>query len=241
MVASIRMGYGGNANGNTDGDALRSLVKFHTYTAVVAAVADFTDNSGGTPDSTTYALEAIPAVTSYDSAGTDLAAKAEFELSLVDIKNALKTISTRVNAALTAAGLATVTYSAAGTDGAGTIAAIDVDMTAVAADGVDVDGANTAITLFARILKTLALDVNRACKACGVDEIDVSLVTQTSGSASYAAAASTDTGTAVTVASVEETDAEATLVAFANNISTLAAKMDILTGGTPALDVVVVD
>jgi hypothetical protein len=148
------------------------------------------------------------------------------------VKNAFATLVAKANALATTVGIPTVSYSGGGTDGTGTVAAVTKTFTAVNTSGVAAAGLNTILATYAVAIKDLGALVNRICVATGVAELSLSGLGVDYDLTVIGSALSTATGTASTTVSVLKEDGDAAFAAIANNVSTITAKINLLTSDT---------
>ena len=140
-----------------------------------SSVASMTDSSGGTPGAgaTAYTLEATVTaarVTAYQ--GTAAAPKSEIDLAFGNVRNAIATIAERLKLVAAKVPAVTITNSTGGTDGAGTIAAIDVSYIAVnGAGAVDYATYVALAQQYDTALYELAVATNKLCYATGIQEL----------------------------------------------------------------------
>ena len=170
MTEYVKLHEFGGGAGVTEGKLARVVRALAQNDALRAAsgVSDLTDNSGGAAADGTIA--AIPDVTPYDSAGTDLATKAAVETALGTVTEALAEIADQVIAVNAVVPARTVTNSLADvTDG--TVAAVTQSFTASATDGANAAGLNTVLGNVKNTVAQLAWEINQLCEATGVAKL----------------------------------------------------------------------
>lgn len=200
---------------------LTALVKQNAR-AVVASVADLTDNSAGSAGDV-VALSV--ALTNAANAATNLAQKAATEAALTTVKDALAEIYAKANAYAVKLGLDQVTYNGGGAAADGTIAAVTVAVTA-AATGVQAASMNANLAALNTAFYNASILVNKIAKATGYDGVDTFVDSRETTIAALAVDGGTAADPGVTKAAV---DAE--LVKAANNVATLAAKLNEVNAG----------
>lgn len=213
-------------DGSSLADVLLSVLQYQARDAVAAT--SLTDNSGGTADAefdlAKVALDAANAAAS----GLDLADKASTEGAFGTVKNALATLFAKANAAANTLGIDQVTYSGGGTNGGNTVAAVTVSVTG-AATGAQATEYNTVVGDLNEAFYVLGGLVNKLCAAAGKDALDLAALKGETW-ASSVAAIGTGTGTAADPG-VKKAVADADLAVFANNVATVAARINAVVGG----------
>lgn len=195
-------------------------------------MTDLTDSSGGTP-AQGLAANAAPALAA--GAATTSSPKAGFDGELVKIENNLSDLTLRMNALRLRHNLTAYTDST-GVSPNTTIEALLVALTAVdgtlAANGA-VRGADARarIATINNALSSLRVGINEVADLAGVQQLTDALL----GTPSTTIADVAATGTAVGQDTVPggtllDADVDAWLVINRNNISTLAAKLNEITG-----------
>lgn len=219
-------------------DVMRAMLQ--TQGRIAAAATAVTDNSGGVANgSNPPVLTRAGEATAVANAGTNLAQKASTEAALGTVRNALATLFAKTATANTKLGLNPVTYNGGGADGNGTVAAVTKSVTADAV-GVNANGYNAATKAINDALYTLAVLISRVAVATGTRRLDVSSFSAASQSLlGSVPAISTDTGTAASPG-VSKAKVDADLTVFANDVATLAAKLNGAIGGIGSLAAVAV-
>jgi len=218
-----------------DGTALHEVVRVLAQDAALtkgAAVADLTDNSGGTSGSGVVA--AVGTVTAFTVTGTDLTPKAGFDAELAKVKNALRTVQAKLEGVATATGVTLgYTYSGGGTNGAGTIAAISDALTEVTGDssgGLAFAGTNDLVTTYKNAIATLIAGANKVRTAAGLSAIVDNSGGLFQPTVAVLAAASGAGVDGTSLSGVEGTDGEAILTKLRNAVATLAEGITDVTG-----------
>jgi hypothetical protein len=228
----------GGANVATGGlaTALRSVLQIQARSAA-SSVAALTDNSGGAAADGT--VGAIPLCTTTPATGATCPTKTEVETAFGTVKDALTEIGAKIAAYATAVPAFTPTNSIGGAAADGTIAAITVAFTGATTGRVAKTGFNAVVADVTALIAQLGNDVNALATAVGVAELDLSAVTATDYTHTYAALA-TSTGTAAAdgTASVDDTEAEASMTAIAAAVKELATKLNALRTGSVAITAV---
>lgn len=198
---------------------MRAIVQTQAATVLKAAnITDLTDSSTGVAQSV-IDLPAELAATA--QSGSNLAGKSGFEAALVTVLNGLGEVMAKANAMGTAIGVTAVTDSSGAAATNGTIEAITKTVTG-ATTGAQVSNTNAVIAGLNDYAATVAEQVNHVCAAVGVSKLRI----QGHGTAqSPVSAKSTNTGTAAATNAVSKAHADALLVAYANIVATLAAKL----------------
>lgn len=201
--------------------AITALVKQNAR-AVVAGVADLTNNAGGSAGNVTALSVALA---NEANNATNLAQKAATEAALGTVKDALVELYAKANEYATKLGIATVTYNGGGTAADGTIAAITVATTA-AATGVQAAAMNANLAALNTAFYNAAILVNKLAFATGYDPVVVFKDTAKTTIAALAVDGGTAADPGVTKAAV---DAE--LVKARTNVTTLAVKLNAINAG----------
>lgn len=157
-----------------------------------------------------------------------LAQKASTETELAKVKGALATLFTKANALATVLSIDNVTYSGGGTDGAGTVAAMGVAVTA-ATTGAQATQSNTARVALNDAFYSLGLLVNRLAEATATAKL---VLPEGHTFASTIAAIAGTVGTAASPA-VTKAAMDAALVVWRNNTATIAARLNAMTADAP--------
>lgn len=191
----------------------------------------FSDNGTGTHTIVALKPVAVPAEADV-SGGTTGCTAASVNTSMDTVADAQATLAGRVNALLALCAQAGSIDDGQGTDGAGTIAAIDVD---VAANTNDTDSVAYAglRTVFDELLanqKALLLVVNKLRRAVGLADADVSPAGSNQGSQprgfDLTATLTNTVSSADAVSSATEAAVEAALQDLADNVAFLADRVD---------------
>lgn len=183
-----------------------------------ASVTDLTDSSGGTA-ADAIALPKHFTATAVD--GTNLAGKASTETALGLVVDGLLEVMATANACATGIGIATVTDNSGGTAANDTIAAMTVAVTG-AATGAQVTESNAVLDALNNYAATAVELVNSVCASVGVSKLQL---TGLGDAQSPVAAVSTGTGTAAAANAVSKADMDAALVAYANAVASMAARL----------------
>ena len=227
-----------------DGDLSAALRELSIANAkrvmVTAAVAAITDNGGGAGANGT--IEAITLPPAFTEVGTASAQKAEFETALGLVKDALTEVGTKLEEVVAILPAVDFTDSSGGTAADGTIAVMDVSMTAVATSIAAYAGATTRCTAIRNAIATMANATNLVRAAVGLSAI----VDSSGGTPTLprvVAALSTDTGTAVdgtALSGISKTGADAFLAACAAAVKELSTAVNAVSAVTaPATTTVV--
>lgn len=185
-----------------------------------------TDNSGGSADAERDIVLVQTAFENVADSGTSLAQEADTQASLLNVKDALATLFAVTNDIANDLGLSQVTYSGGGTDGTGTVAAIDDTITA-AATGVQATEVNVIRLALNNALYTLAVQVNDICDATGVSTLDLSALTTEAYQSTVAAIDHTATGTAADPG-IAATAMQTALDQYSDDIATIAARVNVV-------------
>lgn len=219
-----------------DGGSLNQLlgvIAQQTARQVTTAENDLTDSSGGTA-SAKREIVAVPAdLVNAANAGTNLASSATALAKLDLVKDALLEIATKANSLATKIGTAPLTYNGGGTAADGTIGAIGT--TTAAATGAKATETNASILVLNEAMFSVARFINRLCTATGVQRLDVKIV----GEFDDPVLAITNAVGTAADPGVTKAALDAKLALYANNIATMAARLNVMTG-TFVPDVVVV-
>jgi hypothetical protein len=192
-----------------------------------SGISDLTDSSGGSASDT---LAAFTVPTPAAGAATTSSPKAGFDTALGVIENNQAEVATRMNVIRAAFGLAKYTDSTGQTPN-GTLESQSVNLTAV--DGSSGTSAVEPVSGLARLATirdnnaSLAAGINELCDFFGLTH----LTNNNGGSASTTianiAATSTGVGGANTLL---DTEVDAALSVIRDNLSSLAAKLNAMTG-----------
>lgn len=189
---------------------------------VVSGVADLTDSSGGTAGNV---VALSTALANAANSGTNLAQKAATETALGTVKDALLELYAKANEYATKLGIANVTYSGGGTAADGTVSAVTVAVTA-AATGVQAASMNVNLAAINEAFYNVTVLTNKIAKATGYAPVTVFVDDLATTIATLAVDGGTAADPGVTKAAV---DAE--LVKAANNVATVAAKLNAINAG----------
>ena len=221
---------GGTYSGaNTHTEAVQALAGQIAHERAATVSAFTADNSGGTAG---VAVSASPTFENVANDGGNLAQKADFESSAGNVADAIAEIVDKANAITAAISgeLVQLTDNSGGAGADGTIAAIDADITA-AATGVQATECNTIGAAIDQAMAKAAKAVNQALIACNFKPLKT-LGLEGDGSDTIAAIP-TDGGTAADPG-VSKAAADAAFATWANNIASMAAKLDACaTAGNP--------
>lgn len=215
---------------------LMGLAVFQAAT-IAKGLSDITDNSTGAAGATITA----PVATAFTSVGTDAAGKTTTDTALGTVKDALTVLQTAAKAVGDAIGVTTVTVSTGGTIAvAGTVPAVTKSVTAVAGSagtGVGIAGTKTVIAALQKHLSHTLFYVNEIAAACGAAQLPWTqnanvdrpawdrvfpALTASTGTAATA-------GEAAALGTMSKAAMDAQLTAIANDIATLAAKLNEVT------------
>ncbi len=251
VLKGIKIGAVANRSGHNDHQTLRALAQ----SVCAMRLADFaalTDNSTGTAQSPvpvdSGSLAALADFTAIAASGTNLAPKAGVDTAIGKVNGALKTLQVRIHAMIDAAAASKCTYNGGGTDGAGTVAAMDKTFTAVNGSGSNAaSAANLQAYLVAarNAMAAITVDLNRARVAAGFKPVRYASLGHTLTPTTVAAlAANTGTGVdganAGANAGVANTEANTVFTALANNVATLAAAVNEVAADGPVMAVTAV-
>lgn len=220
------------------GMALRGVAQMLARNLVAqrsASLTDLTDNStgtaGGSGTARTLSVVAVPAP--FTEVGTASAPKAAFDTALGKIADAVKELSTRINAYNTFLGLPALTDNGGGTAADGTIAAMDKTVTAVASLCLDATTGREKIAAVGAALDILSIGAKRITTACGgptlTGRCGTGLVSTLTIPVFGTTGASTSGANNTTLSKV---GVDAALLAAANNVATLTALLSSIGGGT---------
>lgn len=205
---------------------------------LVNALTNFTDNSGGVAAAS---IVNVPAYAAFTAGTTDAVAKAEYEATLTAARKDLRALIAKVNEITVIYPVFdTLTDSLGGAaPTAHTLDAIDDSMTGTSTGGslVALAGANTTrLALLSRIrqltffVNKLAVEFKVTALVDAIDDATVPLVSSTTF-----AALSVDTGAASSGAStISKAAADPALDIVADNLASLAAKIDAILNKTPS-------
>ena len=195
------------------------------------AVAALTDSSGGNA-ALAGGVQGVAAFVNAANAATNLAGKATTETALGKVKDAITELATKANEYATRLSVTGLTDSSGGATADGTIAALDLSVTA-AATGAQATETNAIRLVINDACYELANLVNRLCIATDVTAATITktnfaqnsdgLVTKNS----TIAAISTGTGTAADPG-ITKAAMDAALVVWGANVAYLAAKLNAL-------------
>lgn len=219
-----------------DDEGLSSVVRKLAQDAARArlnGVTDMTDNSTGTaPDPLKLAAQSGKDVAAFTEAGTASAPKAGFDTAIGKVANAMAVIAEQLNSIYGEVGIPTLTDSTTGTIAvSGTIAALDKTVTAVASGCLDVTTGRARLETIKYNMSVLFGQANRVATAAGVAKLPSDLGLGFDGTETLNAIAAT--GTAVDGSdnsTISKAVIDAELTAIANNIATIAAFVNAMTG-----------
>jgi hypothetical protein len=220
-----------------DGSALSGvlldILRFQTKIALSATA--LTDSSTGAVSGTRAIAAVAAAAVSTANAGTNLADKTTTEAAMTTVLNGLATLHAKAATAVALIGVTAITNNGGGASGGNTVAAVTKSVTATAT-GVPAAAWNTFTAAVAGSFYQVGRQVNQLCSATGQLPLDLSalkgtLVNSTVAAISTATGAATDPGT--TKARVD-----ADLTVMANNIATIAARINACISGTNTLNAV---
>ncbi len=199
---------------------------------IQTGLSDLTDSSGGSASDTLAAIT-IPAAA--DGAATTSSPKAGFDTNIAVIENNLSELVTRMNVLRKHYGLAAYTDST-GQSVNGTLESQSVNLTAV--DGssgtvaVDQVSGRAALTVIKNAITSLGTGINELADYFGLTHLTIS--TGGVASTTIANVAATGTGVAGAGATLLDTDVDAVLAIIRDSNSSLAAKLNAMTGtGSP--------
>lgn len=225
-------------------DVVRKVMQDNARNRLQAAIADVTDNSGGTPNysSSVATLQAqnysSTLVPDYETAGTDMSPKAGFDTAIGKIANAQAVIAEHLNQLAAPLGLPLITNSTGGTVAAlRTVPALDLTLTAVSANGVNPDDARARLQTIAANTSKLAGMVNRIAVAVGETKVNLDSLGYTfPGTLTLDAITSTGAAVAGSTAapSLADSVVDAELGKIADNIATLVEYLNAMAGAAPS-------
>lgn len=218
--------------------AMRGLAQFQVQTVLVAAaIASLTDSSGGVAANGLV----VPAqATPFDAGASNAVAKAEVETTLGVVRQSVRSLITQTNLLVAAVpAFATLTDNIGGSAPATTLAAIDDSMTGTSEGGTlaTAAGFNTVVGTLNERMVQLARFVNLMAEAAGVTKLTLDDAPVVTSSTTFAAVA-TDTGSTTNLGAVSKAQGDAILDTLADNIATLAAKLDEIGSVEPTLAVI---
>lgn len=204
----------------------------HIARDLTSGVTALTDSSAGTPGATVDKVDTT-AFVNVAASGSSLAGKATTEAALGTVKDALVELYAKANAYAAIVGVDAITYSGGGTAADGTVGAVTKSVTG-AATGVTASAFADVVDPINAAIYNLAIFVNRIARAQGKETVTVFQDTATNTIAALA----TDTGTAADPG-VTKVAADAALTVLANNVATLATKLNTFNDGVSVASVVV--
>lgn len=191
-----------------------------------------TDNSGGTANTSKTVSLVESDFENEANSGTSLAQTTDTRGSLTSLRNALATLYAVSNDVASDLGLTQVTYNGGGTNGSGTVAAIDTTITA-AATGVQASEMNALKVSFNNAIYTLSSQVNELCRATGVEELNIEGLTFGTYSTTIPSIDPNATGTAASPG-VSASSVQAAITQYNNDIATIIARINaVVTLSTP--------
>jgi hypothetical protein len=220
MTIKLSKSTAGRTDGGSNQHLIVAIAQQHARQAA-SAVTALTDSSGGTAD-TARKVVAVPAdLVNAPNAATNLASGATAASTLNLVKDAILELATKANAIAVAIGAPQITYNGGGTAVDGTIAAIGT--TTAAATGAQKTETNAAILALDNALFTVSRFTSQLALAEGrptlVTAKDLGVFSKTVAAITVATGTAADPG--VTKAALD-----AKLALFANNIATVAAKLN---------------
>lgn len=192
------------------------------FKLVNESASGLTDNSNGSADSGRDVEGVLTAFANEAETSFDLADKTETEAAMTAIRNAATTIAAVQETIAGHLGIATLTDNSGGSDGSGTIAAI-AGSVAGAQTGVQATEMNTFRLAVNEALYILAQDVNKVCRATGVDELDVNITGETWEDT--IGAIPVDGGTAADPG-VSKAAVDSAISQWRNDVATIAARLN---------------
>lgn len=227
-------------NGELSG-ALRELAIANAKRVLVtASVAALTDNGGGAAADGT--VGAIPDIAAFTEVGTASAQKAEFEASLASVKDGLTELAAKVVVLKAVIPATDLTQAIGGAAADGTIAAIDMSMTAVATSIASYTNTKDIVTNIRNYIHTLVIETNRLRVAVGLTPL-VNNVGGSHISPPVLGALAVSTGTAVdgtALSGISKVGADAFLAAVGAAIKELSTGINAVSAVTaPATTTVV--
>lgn len=226
----------GKVHDQTDGlaDTVRKLAQDMARTRT-NLFTDMTNSSGGTsdsPDAATTEAQAGKSVAAFTETGTASAPKAGFDTATGKIGDALAVLAEYMNRINASLGIDLIVDNSGGTVATqGTIAALDLTLTAVSSNTLDVVTGRTVLETIKENVARAAGFANRIAVAVGNSKITITGLGGYDGSNTFEAVV--DTGAAVD-GTADSTIADAVidteLTAIANNIATVADFLIAITG-----------
>lgn len=229
--------FGGVSSGYAgSGDLTRLLAQSIARLQFGATVA-LIDGSTGTA-SLTRAVQLVAPFKDAAASGSNLATKATVGAALVTVQNAQATLFNRVNKALAKLGLDTIAYNGGGVIGASGSAGDPDDLsiqavtksTTAAATGIPAAALQVTADALNASFYDLSVLTNRLSRAVGVDDLAVFVGAPRSTVPALAALGGADAAPGVT-----KVAADAALVVWANNVATIAARLNAITSATQPL------
>lgn len=211
--------------------AIRKLVQQRSRDAI-SGVTALTNSAGGTPGTV---ITRVADVVGAANSGSNLADKTTSEAAFTTVKDALLELYTKANALAAITGSDAVTYNGGGTSADGTVGAITVSVTG-AATGILVANTNTFLDALNSSVYNCAVLCNRLARATGNTELTFSGFTGTNAESVLATVpAITIAGGTAASPGVTKAEADAALVAFRTNITSMAAFLNSLISTQTAL------
>jgi hypothetical protein len=227
MTIKLSKSTAGRVDGGSNQHLIIAIAQQHARQAASGIVA-LTDSSGGTA-STTRSVVSIPAdLANKAASGSDLATAASAVTQLTLVKDAILELATKAKAVAAAIGVPAadqLTYNGGGTAADGTIGAIGT--TTGAATGAQASNVNTSILALDGALYTVSRFVSQLATAEGVNTLSTA---KDLGTFAKTVAAITIGAGADAAPGVKKAELDAKLALFANNIATIAARLNALRG-----------
>jgi hypothetical protein len=214
------------SDGSALADVLLAVLQYQGKTA--AAATALTDSSTGAASASRLIAATAAAAVSTANSGTNLADKTTTEAAMVTVKGGLSTLVAKANTALTIFGYTNITDSSGGSSGGNTVAAMTKSVTA-ATTGVPAAAWNTFVAAVQLETYNTAILVNKLCAATGQAVLDLSALKGTAVATTFPVV-STATGTA-TDPGTTKARVDADLTVFANNVATIAARINACISG----------
>jgi hypothetical protein len=214
-------------------DNMASLAAYWDNTMNQAGLSDLTDNSGGTAAADTIAA-INQAFTAHQDSATNSAPAAALNTELPKIENNFADLASRVNALRRFHGLSTVMTDSTGGTANTTLEVIDDTLTAVDGTGTDTASKATADVTFGEIadnFATLASAINDLTPIYGMTDLtDSSGGTADTDLELVALTDTTGVDNSAAATGVADADMDAALDVVTDNLATMAAKLNLMTG-----------
>ncbi|QSY98648.1 hypothetical protein J2J97_31760 (plasmid) [Rhizobium bangladeshense] len=225
MTIKLSKSTAGRVDGGSNQHLIVALAQQHARNAA-SGIAALTDNSSGVAAATRDVVAIAADLTDKAASGSDLASTATATTQLTAVKDAILELATKALAISTTIGFPTpITYNGGGTAADGTIDAIGT--TTGAATGAQASNVNATITALDNALFTVSRFTSQLATAVGKDTL---ITSKDLGTFSTTVAAITVGVGAAASPGVKKAELDAKLALFANNIATIAARLNALRG-----------